>query len=61
MTEHLKAVDIKWNQIPKTYTFSAQIDTYGRTRRAIFSVDITRLNINISATKLLPALQAIKK
>lgn len=37
-------------------TFSAQIDTYGSTSSAIFPLDITWRNINISATKLLPAL-----
>lgn len=37
-------------------TFSAQSDTYGRTRIAIFPEDKTCLNIKISATKLLPEL-----
>jgi hypothetical protein len=44
----------------KDDTFSAQIDTYGRTSIAIFPVVITLRNIKISATKLFPALQQKK-
>jgi len=45
----------------KKRTFSAQIDTYGRTSSAIFPVSITLRSIKISATKLLPALQQQEK
>jgi len=57
---YLSKKKIILKELKDNFTFSAQMDTYGSTRRPIFPDDKILRNINISATKLLPALQKIK-